>query len=234
MKEFQINNNFILIGMGFGFWLISMSFLNYGMFFSGTINFDQNISFIEIMYIETTTKSARPLLVIIAIIIATLLSLKSFIELRKYPKYITTFSDTTFVNIPIATDVDLINHNEVMEIRKSFFPLFGNRKEGFLGISIYVLLLLPFALLVVVPIFLIMYFIKLLLWLTVYKNKDSNFLLYSFIIVMKSETEVININLMTKEQYEELDAYLQAYFNTDINSLAINTTLTKKGRDNGK
>lgn len=227
MQEFQINNNFILIGMGFGFWLILMSFLNYGIFFSGTINFDQNISFLEIMYIETT-KSARPLLIIIAMITATLLSLKSFIELLKHPKYITEFSDTAIENVPIFTDVDLIQHSEVMEIRKSFFPLYGNRKEGFHPVYI----LFPIVAPIKVAVFSIMYFIKLLLWLIAYKNKDSNFLLYSFIIVMKSETEIININLMTKEQYKELDAYLQAYFNTDINSLPINTTFTKKGIDN--
>jgi len=58
---------------------------------------------------------------------------------------------------------------------------------------------------------------------------------YSYILVFKDPSNVININLLHAKDYIKLDDYFKKYFDKEIAKLPINTTLVKtKGENNGR
>jgi len=145
MKKLElnnINNTFLIIAMGLGFWLVLTLFLIYGFFFSGIIDWNQEISVFEIIQIEMS-KSARPMLVVIYWIIATVWAINDFRNLIRTPKYFTTLRDDYFEHVPMATESKYIQHDEVFAIKKSFFPLYGNRAKTLHISHIFLLLVIP-------------------------------------------------------------------------------------------
>lgn len=230
-EKIKINNTFLIIAMGFGFWFVLTLFLIYGFFFSGKIDWNQDLPILEIIQLEMS-KSARPMLIVNLWIIATIWALKDFRKLIKTPKYFTTLGDDYFEHVPIATESKYIKHEEVFTIKKSFFPLYGNRADSLHLSHIFLLLAVPVSQII----FLITYVQKVIYWiyLKLFTNKPCKFMFYSYVLVFKDTSNVININLLHARDYHRLDNYLKEHFGKEITDLPINTTLVKiKGDNNG-
>ena len=232
IKGSFINNTFLIIGMGFGFWLVITLFFIYGFLFSGKIDWTQNLAVLEIIQVEIS-KSARPMLVVIFWLIATILALKDFRKLIKTPKYFTILGDDYFEHVPMSTESKYIKHNEVFTIKKSFFPLYGNRAKTLHISHVFLLLAIPVSQII----FFITYVQKVIYWvyLKFFTNKPYKFIFYSYVLVFKDPSNVININLLHAKDYQKLDDYLKGHFDKEIAQLPINTTLVKtKGENNGR
>ena len=52
-------------------------------------------------------------------------------------------------------------------------------------------------------------------------------MLYSYIIVFKNESELLNINLLSNSDYLMLDKYLEKKFKKHIEDLDVNLTLVR-------
>ncbi len=227
-----INNTFIVIGMGFSVILLFTVLLVHTFFFSEIIDWNQNNSIIKVIELELN-KSLRPFLIVIFWSITVVLALKDFRKLIKNPKYSTLLTSKYFKHTPIATEATCIEHKDVIDIKKSFFPLFGNRHKQLHFSHLFLLIVIPISQII----FLMLYVLKVIYWTYLKKNfnKEVKFLFYSYIIVYKNESDVININLLTFNSYQTINGYLKKYFNTNISDLPINTTLVKsKGNNNGK
>jgi len=228
----KVSNNFIVIGMGFGFWLILTFVIVYSLFFSGVINWNQDQAIFDLIQTELS-KSVRPLLATLMWLVATILAIKEFIKLKKQPKYFTDLANDTFNHIPISTEIRSIKKEDVYEIKKSFFPLFGNRNKDIHISHLFLILVIP----VSQFIFFILYLLKVLYWsyLKLFTKEQVKFLLYSFIIVSKNQSDVININILSENDYRNIDDYLYKHFNLKIKNLPINKVLVKsKGVNDGK
>jgi hypothetical protein len=231
-KLFTINNTFLIIAMGFGFWLVLTVFFIYGFFFAGKIDWNQEISVLEIIQFEIS-KSARPMLVVIFWIIATVWAIKDFRNLIRTPKYLTTLGDDYFEHVPMVTESKYIKHDEVFAIKKSFFPLYGNRAETLHISHIFLLLVIPVSQII----FFITYVQKVIYWvyLKLFTNEPCKFMFFSCVLVFKDPSNVININLLHAKDYQKLDDYFKKYFDKEIAKLPINTTLVKtRGENNGR
>lgn len=229
---FTINNTFLIIAMGFGFWLIVTSIPFYGFFFSGVIDWNQDLSISEIIQLEMS-KSARPMLVVSFWIIATVWAIKDFRNLIKTPKYLTTLGDDYFEHVPMVTESKYIKHDEIFAIKKSFFPLYGNRAETLHISHVFLLLVIPVSQII----FLMTYVQKVIYWiyLKLFTNEPCRFMFFSYVLVFKDPSNVININLLHAKDYQKLDNYLKEHFGKEIAKLPINTTLVKtKGENNGR
>jgi len=220
-----IDNNFIVIGMGFGLWLIFTIILIYSFFFAGIIDWSQNVSIVEIVKQELE-KNVRFIFAFFLWILSTFMAFVSFLKLKKEPKYFTNLHSDKFLHFPFSIEQSEINHSDVLYIKKSFFPLFGKNPRGIKPAH----LLLIFAVPIIQSIFLAMYFFKVCYWIwnKIILGKNSRFMIFSYIIVFKSESELININLLENKDYVILDEYLSKYFNRHIKDLDINFTLVKQ------
>jgi hypothetical protein len=224
-NEKIIDNNFIVIGMGFGLWSIITIIIFYIFFFAGIIDWNQNISIFEIIKQENQ-KNVRFIFAIFLWVLSTIMALVSFLNLKKEPKYFTYLDSDKFLHTPFSMEQSKINHSDVLYIKKSFFPLYGKSPRGFKPAH----LLLIFAIPIIQSIFLVMYFFKVCCWMwnTIILGKDSRFMIFSYIIVFKNESELININLLNNKDYTILDEYLYKYFNKNIEDLDINFTLVRQ------
>ena len=219
----KIDNNFIIIGMGIGLLSLASLFFFYMLFLSGTIDWNQNKPIIEIIHLEIM-KSSRPLIVFVAWMVGLLMGLKSWIKLSKVPKYFTYLDENKFIQVPIFLEEDKIIHEDVTSIKKSFFPLYGNAPRW-----MHPIVLAPFALLFVQPTYLIMYIFKLCYWVwnKFVLKKETKFMIFSYIIIFKNESELLNINLLKNSDYAMLDTYLDEKFKKHIEDLDINSTLLR-------
>ena len=219
-----INNNFIIFGMGIGFWFVVTIIIFYLLFFAGLIDWNQDKAIIEIIELEAK-KSVRPIIIFFLWGLMSVMAIISFLKLRKEPKYFTELAKNKFVQIPISMEVNEIAHSDVMYIKKSFFPLFGKSPRGVHPAHLLLLIALP----IIQSIFLAMYWFKICYWIwnKFILKKDTKFMIFSYIIVFKSESEILNINLLKNSDYLILDEYLYKKFRKNIKDLDVNFTFVR-------
>jgi hypothetical protein len=215
-----INNNFTSLVFGITFWLLFNGLIVYLIFFGEAIDWSQNKEWFLILKDEMS-KSARLGTVLIGYIPVNVMAFYSLYKNLKNQRRIKFHndhieSDESFNDLKYLKLVDIEN------IKKSFFHLIGTgyqekNNKYYIGV-------------IVISFFIIVAYVTL--WISIILTWLLNFLIYKkspyisafpyFTIFSKNSNRVINVNILSKEDYEKLSTYFKDRLNIDISNAEIN------------
>jgi hypothetical protein len=204
---------------GITFFVIFESLVVYALFFSSAINWSSNVNFISIFKNEIR-ENGRFLPMILGIVAVHIMALIALIKSLKKPRKI-HFSKSSIQSDKNFNDLNEINLEEINQIEKSFYPLLltGYTKEGVWSI-IGLFVAFPFFVIATIVLWMIKFVINL------FSKDDLPLILFPYIVFFSNTTNrVINVHLMTKNEFDNLNSYLIENFNTRYETLKVNSKI---------
>lgn len=212
-----IKNNFIMIMYGFTFLLVCNAIMIYIVFFAGVIDWS-NGEFFEIL--KNEMRNPRFSSMVIAFPIANIWAFIDFIRKLRKPEKVYLYNDKVYWDKRDTT----VEKQNIVWIKKSIYPMLGKIPETplqkFWCFSIG---------LIILPLFLILsnLFACLVKLFALLINKNYKFIFFCTIVFYDNQKNAVNVYLMTKQDYKQVDEYLLQNFNLQIEKLDKNYKFSK-------
>ncbi len=207
-----IKNNFIMIMYGFAFLLVCNTIMIYIVFFTGVVDWNSG-EFFEIL--KNEMRNPRFSSVVIAFPMANIWAFIDFIRKFRKPEKVYLYNDKVYWDKRYTT----VEKQNIVWVKKSIYPMLGKIPDGSLqrfwiftlGITI-------------VPSFLILSNLLACLakLVALLINKDYKFILFCTIVFYDNQKNAVNVYLMTKQDYKQVNEYLLQNFNLQIENLDKN------------
>ena len=206
-----IKNNFIMIMYGFAFLLVCNTIMIYIVFFNGVVDWNSG-EFFEIL--KNEMRNPRFSSVVVAFPIVNIWAFIDFIRKFRKPEKVYLYNDKVYWD---KRDTTVAKQN-IVWVKKSIYPMIGKIPDnsvqkifapfGFVIAGFFLILSNLFACLV-----------KLFALLI---NKDYKFILFCTIVFYDNQKNAVNVYLMTKQDYKQVNEYLLQNFNLQIENLDKN------------
>lgn len=229
-KPIVINNNFTSITFGITFWLMFNGLIIYLVFFGDAIDWSQNKDWITILKDEMS-KSVRFGGVIVGFVVTNLLAFRSLYKNLKKPRKI-ILTNEYIKGDKSFNDLEYINLQDILYIKKSFFPLLatGKVKKNYFGIIVGAIFVLF--------VFISGWSIRCMIWILnfLFFKKQPFFSITPYITIFSNHTnKVLNIHILLKRDYIQIKKYFLDTLNLNLDEVQINFKLSNiTGEDNAK
>lgn len=224
-EPIEIGDNFTIRVFELTFLIIFDVFIIYLIFYSGVIDWIQG-DWYEIFQKEME-KSFRFFPVVFGTIIVNIWALFSiFVKNRKY-----LMQNTNIKQYQKLNEIASIDISDITSIKKGFFPILIKKKGNPI---IYIFIIFLFTICYVA-----LFFFKIFSWIycfLFFKRKPYfSFLSYIFIFSAKTNS-VINIHILTQNDYKLLDKYFYETKGIALSSVSVCRKIANynKGVNNGK
>ena len=211
-----IKNNFIMIMYGFTFLLVCNTIMIYIIFFAGVIDWS-NGEFFEIL--KNEMRNPRFSSMVVAFPIANIWAFIDFIRKLRKPEKIYLYNDKIYWDKRDTT----VEKQNIVWVRKSIYPMLGKIPDNSVQ-KIFA----PLGF-VIAGFFLILstLFVFLAKLVAILINKDYKFILFCTIVFYDNQKNAVNVYLMTKKDYKQVNEYLLQNFNLQIEKLDKNYKFSK-------
>lgn len=215
----MIKNNFIMIMYGFVFLCFIDAFVIWATFFSGIIDWSLG-KFSEVFFHALKTQGFRFSGMVIGFVIANIWAFFDLIRKLRKPEKVYLCNDKVYWD---KRDITVEKQN-IVWVKKSIYPMLGKIPDGSLQrFWIFTLGI------IIVPLFLILSNLLACLakLVALLINKDYKFILFCTIVFYDNQKNAVNVYLMTKQDYKQVNEYLLQNFNLQIENLDKNYKFCK-------
>jgi hypothetical protein len=223
-----IKNNFTSLIFGITFWLMFNGLIIYLIFFGDVINWQQDRDWIMILKDEMS-KSTRFGGVVVGVIVTNVLAFFSLYKNLKNPRKI-ILTNKYIKKDKSFNDLEYINLQDILYIKKSFFPLLGTGKvkKNYFGIMIGAIFTLS--------VFISGWLIRFIVWILnfIFLKMQPFYSKTPYITIFSNNTNrVLNIHILLKKDYMKLRNYFFNTLNINIDKAQVNFKLINtQGEDN--